>query len=235
MGNLKPYRVTATKLYGRTRPDQPLSHPPYMHFMNGEIVPVLEIFGEWACVDQGQGVVWAHTKWLEPVPPGDKTAVTEFQWEAWPTEFIYYPNTRTFAINQKFGANPDTYGKYGLPGHEGVDLYAPHGSKIFSVADGEVYDLHAIDKGHAYGIHVRVRHADGYRTVYAHLDSVSVVVGDKVKAGDLLGIADNTGNSSGSHLHLTMKKDGADIGYGYNIIDPTPFVTDFLQRHGGNV
>jgi murein DD-endopeptidase MepM/ murein hydrolase activator NlpD len=47
-----------------------------------------------------------------------------------------------------------------------------------------------------------------YHTIYAHLSRIDVQVDQNVAAGDLIGLADNTGNSFGSHLHLTLKIDG---------------------------
>jgi murein DD-endopeptidase MepM/ murein hydrolase activator NlpD len=138
----------------------------------------------------------------------------------WPTEYR--------VITQGFGANPQNYARFGLPGHEGIDMRAPHGSDIMACADGEVYRVHRVDDGHAYGIHVRIRHDGGYKTIYAHLERPLVHVGMQVKAGSLIGLANNTGNSRGSHLHLTLKKEGAtEAGtteHPYDIIDPTPFL-----------
>jgi hypothetical protein len=85
-----------------------------------------------------------------------------------------------------------------------------------------------IDDGHPYGRHVRIRHANGYRTVYAHLAKVLVRVGEKVSAKQRIGLADSTGNSSGSHLHLTLKRDGASANgfthFPKDVLDPTPFL-----------
>ncbi|HZY44237.1 MAG TPA: M23 family metallopeptidase, partial [Anaerolineae bacterium] len=63
-----------------------------------------------------------------------------------------------------------------------------------------------------------------FRTVYAHLTQALVSVGQQVKAGDKIGLADSTGNSFGSHLHITLKLDGAQTpGYPAGIIDPWPY------------
>ncbi|MBX3011631.1 MAG: peptidoglycan DD-metalloendopeptidase family protein [Caldilineaceae bacterium] len=140
-----------------------------------------------------------------------------FVFEVWPTE------KRT--ITQAFGVNAADYVQFGLPGHEGVDIEAEHGSRIFCVAPGVVKMVQPTVNGHNYGIHVRVQHRDGYETIYAHLHSTAVVEGQTVAAGELLGLADSTGNARGSHLHLTLKQQGASVaGYPSNIIDPTPFL-----------
>jgi hypothetical protein len=145
----------------------------------------------------------------------------DFKFEAWPTEFR--------VITQHFGVNPRNYAQFGLPGHDGIDIRAPTGSKVFCVAPGEVFRIHHSPKGHNYGIHVRVAHRDGYKTVYAHLQKVMVREGQIVEAGTVLGLADNTGNSFGPHLHITLKREGAIQGkWPYNIIDPTPYLLPLL-------
>jgi len=154
----------------------------------------------------------------------------------WPTEFPH--------IIQPFGVNrtgvPDFYTKFGLPAHEGLDFVAPTGSRIFACADGEVIRATS-DKNEAYGIQVRIRHLTDegeYETIYAHLKELRCQRGDRVKAGDVIGIANNTGNSRGAHLHLTLKKkgqgrfvttvNGVRLVYPRDIIDPTPFLDPFV-------
>lgn len=147
--------------------------------------------------------------------------MSDFKFLYWPTEYR--------KITQHFGANPRNYSQFGLPGHEGLDLRAPSGSRIFCVAPGTVSQVYTRPTGHNYGIHVRVVHQDGYQTIYAHLQKELVSKGEQVKAGTILGLADNTGNSFGSHLHLTLKKEGAQYGrYPANIIDPTPFLLPLM-------
>lgn len=152
--------------------------------------------------------------------------MSDFKFEVWPTEFRQ--------INQYFGQNPQNYAQFGLPGHEGLDLMAPTGSKIFAVAPGTVRVVHTQAHNHNYGIHVRVDHAEGWQTIYAHLQRATVSVGQSVKAGDQLGQADNTGNSFGSHLHLTLKRrnnsytSNSGVKWPFNIFDPTPFLLPLL-------
>lgn len=138
----------------------------------------------------------------------------------WPTD---YP-----VITQKFGANPQIYTRFGMPGHEGVDFRALPYTNIYSCAEGEVYRVHRHPDTHAYGIHVRIRHSMGYRTVYGHLAEARVSEGDPVEAGQVIGKADSTGASTAAHLHLTLKQDGAtarkETKYPKDVIDPTPFL-----------
>ena len=145
----------------------------------------------------------------------------------WPSEFM--------VITQGFGANPQHYGQFGLPGHEGLDIRATENSKIFAGADGEVFMVWTNPNKKIYGNHIRIRHAGGYTSVYAHLNKTMVSVGQKVTAKQLIGLAGSTGktasgqpSSTGSHLHLTLKKDGATARgltkFKGDIIDPTPFM-----------
>ena len=138
----------------------------------------------------------------------------------WPTE---YP-----VITQRFGVNARIYSRFGMPGHEGVDIRALPNTKIFACAEGDVYRVERNKKAHSYGIHVRIRHRGGYRTIYGHLARAEVEVGQHVESGQVIGTADSTGASVGSHLHLSLKRDHAtDAGqtnYPKDIIDPTEFL-----------
>jgi murein DD-endopeptidase MepM/ murein hydrolase activator NlpD len=159
-----------------------------------------------------------------PVPDGvQPTPTTPKPGEIqlfWPTD---YP-----VITQAFLANPDIYGAWGLPGHEGVDIRAPLNANVYSCANGEVFKIETRANVHPYGKHIRVQHANGYKTVYGHLNEILVKEGDKVFAQQLIGRADSTGNSTGHHLHLTLKKEGAterkETKFQGDIIDPTPYL-----------
>lgn len=149
----------------------------------------------------------------------------------WPT---VYP-----VVTQPFGANPHIYTRFGMPGHEGLDIRALPGSDVYCCADGWVYRVHKVGNTHAYGVHIRVQHEHGFKTVYGHLQESLVEVGQQVKAGELIARADSTGASTAAHLHLTLKKDGATIRketkYPKDVIDPTPYMVlpDRSQRRPG--
>ncbi len=151
--------------------------------------------------------------------------IEEFRYQVWPTEFE--------TVTQLFGVEPEIYAPFGLPGHDGVDIRARLRTKIFAAAAGVISNIHLNPNSHNYGIHVRVVHADLVeQTIYAHLDKVTpgLIVGRKVEAGDLLGLADNTGNSFGSHLHFGRKRLGETYvdengdTWPYNLHDPTPLI-----------
>ncbi|MGI5222949.1 peptidoglycan DD-metalloendopeptidase family protein [Nocardia sp. CA-290969] len=99
--------------------------------------------------------------------------------------------------------------------HLGVDIAAPIGTPIYAVADGEV-----IDAGPAagFGMWVRLLHADGTITVYGHVDTTTVSVGDYVLAGDQIATMGNRGFSTGPHVHFEVWLNGSDK------IDPIPWL-----------
>jgi murein DD-endopeptidase MepM/ murein hydrolase activator NlpD len=109
-----------------------------------------------------------------------------------------------------------------------VDIQAPLNGNVYACTDGEVYRVHDGTGGHPYGLHIRIRHAGGYSTIYAHLNRSLVYAGQEVRAGQRIGLADSTGNATGQHLHLTLKKAGAtEAGlttFPRDIMDPTPFL-----------
>jgi hypothetical protein len=131
-------------------------------------------------------------------------------------------------VTQPFGVNAQIYHRFGLPGHEGVDMRALTNTNVYAAFEGVVYEVFRDAKRHAYGIHVRIRHRDGFKTVYAHLAKPLVGVGERVSERQLIGKADSTGASTGAHLHLTLKRDGAtargETQYPKDIIDPTPYL-----------
>ena len=164
---------------------------------------------------------------------GEPPTTAAFRFLHWPTDHM--------SIIQPFGANPDFYSRFNLPGHEGVDIVAAENDPVYCVAPGQVKmvntpEAYAINN-HLYGVHVRVQHDDGYETIYAHFKELHVQEGQPVAAGQILGLADHTGNVLGDppdHLHLTLKHAGETApGYRNNIIDPMPFLRPLLQLGEG--
>ena len=101
--------------------------------------------------------------------------------------------------------------------HAGIDFALPAGTPIRASAAGTV--TKAGDVGDGYGISVVVEHANGYLTHYAHQSRTTVGVGDKVKAGQVIGYEGSTGDSTGPHLHFEVHQ-----GSMWNQIDPAPFL-----------
>ena len=86
--------------------------------------------------------------------------------------------------------------------HDGVDLAAPEGTDIYAARPGKVYKAAISNQG--FGNHIRVKHYDGFETLYAHASKLNVKEGDTVSAGQKIGEVGTTGNSTGNHLHFAV-------------------------------
>ncbi|MEM7671386.1 MAG: peptidoglycan DD-metalloendopeptidase family protein, partial [Pseudomonadota bacterium] len=86
--------------------------------------------------------------------------------------------------------------------HSGVDFAGPRGTPIFSTAGGVVTFA---GRQSGYGITVKIRHAFGFETVYAHLNRAHVKVGQYVERGERIADMGSTGRSTGSHLHYEVR------------------------------
>jgi murein DD-endopeptidase MepM/ murein hydrolase activator NlpD len=89
--------------------------------------------------------------------------------------------------------------------HEGIDIAGRIGTPILAPADGTVSYV-GVQRG--YGRLVKVRHANGIETVYAHLNRARVRVGDRVERGQRIADLGNTGRSTGPHLHYEVRLNG---------------------------
>ncbi|MBG9368474.1 M23 family metallopeptidase [Corynebacterium diphtheriae bv. gravis] len=103
--------------------------------------------------------------------------------------------------------------------HSGVDIANAMNTPIYSVMDGVV-----IDSGPAsgYGQWIRVRHEDGTITVYGHMETLNVAVGETVTAGQQIAGMGTRGFSTGVHLHFEVHPGGGDA------VDPQ----SWLAEHG---
>ena len=103
--------------------------------------------------------------------------------------------------------------------HAGVDLANAIGTPILAVMDGTV-----IDSGPAsgYGNWIRIKHDDGSMSVYGHMETLDVKVGERVKAGQKIAGMGNRGFSTGPHLHFEIHPDGNAA------VDPVPW----FNEHG---
>jgi murein DD-endopeptidase MepM/ murein hydrolase activator NlpD len=89
--------------------------------------------------------------------------------------------------------------------HKGIDIARPSNYTIKAADNGVVVSA-GYDGG--YGNKVIIDHQNGYRTVYAHLASISVSPGQTVAGGSKIGVMGRTGNSTGIHLHFEVYKNG---------------------------
>ncbi len=87
--------------------------------------------------------------------------------------------------------------------HKGVDFAAPRGTPVMAAGSGTIE--YASRYG-TYGNYVRIRHANGYKTAYAHLNGFgrSIKKGSKVNQGQIIGYVGTTGRSTGPHLHYEV-------------------------------
>jgi murein DD-endopeptidase MepM/ murein hydrolase activator NlpD len=92
--------------------------------------------------------------------------------------------------------------------HDGADVALPVGTAVLAAQNGKVTLAGANGD---YGYCVIIESADGLKSLYGHLDSVSVRVGQTVTRGAEIGKSGNTGNSMGPHLHLSVYKNGQSI------------------------
>lgn len=89
--------------------------------------------------------------------------------------------------------------------HTGLDIAAPSGTKIKAAAGGTV--TFSGYKG-SYGYLTVVNHGNGVETYYGHCSKLFVTAGQKVKQGEVIAAVGNSGNSTGSHLHLEIRVNG---------------------------
>lgn len=89
--------------------------------------------------------------------------------------------------------------------HTGLDFAAAAGTPVRAATNGVVGYA---GPGGGYGNLVKITHADGVETWYAHLASYSVRPGQQVAAGEQIGTVGSTGNSTGPHLHFEVRVDG---------------------------
>lgn len=97
------------------------------------------------------------------------------------------------------------FGSRGGGRHTGVDLRNPKGTPIKAADSGVV--KYAAYSG-SYGNIVRISHGNGLETWYAHCDSMSVSVGQKVSKGETIATVGRTGRATGYHLHFEVRKNG---------------------------
>jgi murein DD-endopeptidase MepM/ murein hydrolase activator NlpD len=90
--------------------------------------------------------------------------------------------------------------------HHGLDIAAAAGTDILAGHSGTVVE--AGWKSSVYGYAVLLDHGNGWQTLYAHCSKVLVQVGDVVQQGQRIALVGSTGNSTGPHLHLELRKDG---------------------------
>lgn len=125
------------------------------------------------------------------------------------TTRAWVPPVATYELSAGF----DSAGAHWAHRHTGQDFAVAVGTPVRAAGAGRVI---RVSCGGGFGVEVVVRHPGGYYTQYAHLAAVTVDQGEKVRAGQWLGQAGTTGNSTGPHLHFEVRLT-PDLGSG---VDP---------------
>lgn len=115
------------------------------------------------------------------------------------------PDPSKYRLSSGFGYRSDPFSGR-TARHTGVDFAMKPGNPVYVTGDGVVESVKFEFFG--YGNHVVIDHGFGYKTRYAHLKSIGVVEGMKVKRGECIGLSGNSGKSSGPHLHYEVMYKG---------------------------
>lgn len=133
---------------------------------------------------------------------------------------LVIPVPRGSIVTQTFAEHEETRRVKNLKYYNGgIDWAVPTGTIINAAAKGKV--IRADEDKTGYGIHVRIDHGNGWMTLYGHLLTPLVGVGDIIPEGASIGRSDNSGNSTGPHLHFELRINGVPK-------DPQEFLADNL-------
>jgi len=153
------------------------------------------------------------------IPNGKKPAVKRAPSRvSSPSRFVSAPAASGYYSRPAYGKITSGFGMRRDPitgarrYHKGVDISGSRGSAIFAAAEGTV----VIEARHfgwngGYGKKVVIMHGNGTKTLYAHMNSVSVKVGDLVKQGQVIGTMGKTGRVTGVHLHFEVIKNNTNL------------------------
>ena len=166
-------------------------------------------------------ILVAQTKMLIHSQNG-KNQLTQYDFVNKPREKnfskIVMPLNREISITSPYGTRMHPiFGASKF--HNGIDLAANY-ENVYSVLDGIVTETGWDNNGG--GNYIKVKHFDRFETAYLHLSEIYYRVGEFVKAGFIIAKSGNSGNSTGPHLHFSVKE------FGQNI-NPTHFLNDLIK------
>jgi murein DD-endopeptidase MepM/ murein hydrolase activator NlpD len=140
--------------------------------------------------------LWAQSNNVGQIPPSTGHSTTyRFIWPE-PSAQISQPfGPSTYWFEPPYGSYPHF--------HTGIDMVAPFGSPVFAADDGIVALVGSSSSG--YGNYVVIAHAGGLDTLYGHLSTALVKVGQSVTQGTAVGLEGSSGNSTGAHLHFELR------------------------------
>jgi murein DD-endopeptidase MepM/ murein hydrolase activator NlpD len=108
------------------------------------------------------------------------------------TQYFQWPTSATYLSGFDF-----------MSYHLGIDIAAAEGTPVYASDTGTVVYAGWNDTG--YGNLVAIDHNNGYKSIYAHLNSISVQCGQEIYSGSPIGMSGNTGKSTGGHLHFEIR------------------------------
>ena len=166
-------------------------------------------------------ILVAQTKMLIHSQNG-KNQLTQYDFVNKPREKNYskivMPLNREISITSPYGTRMHPiFGASKF--HNGIDLAANY-ENVYSVLDGIVTETGWDNNGG--GNYIKVNHFNRFETAYLHLSEIYYRVGEFIKAGFIIAKSGNSGNSTGPHLHFSVKE------FGQNI-NPTHFLNDLIK------
>lgn len=144
------------------------------------------------------------------------------------SDVFVWPSNPRGTITSDFG-NRSSPGGVGSTDHDGVDIGVPDGSKAIAVLDGTVV---LAGDGGGYGNYVELDHGDGLHTFYGHLQSFKVSTGDQVERGQIVALTNNTGTSTGPHLHFGVHEGCSAEAFSGTGVDPMPYLNGAQTANG---
>jgi len=186
----------AARVPGLKRQVAQLEEDRYRVTQLAEALRVLE--GRYAQVRRMLGADGARdggSFWLPPAGEGEaEPEETGSEPSSWPLL------ERGFVTRSHLGEFADR--------HEGIDIAVPMGSYIRASGAGRVLEAR---EDSVYGRFVRIRHANGYETLYAHASELLVEAEGVVQRNEVIGLSGNTGRSTAPHLHFEVTRNGRQV------------------------
>ena len=166
-------------------------------------------------------ILVAQTKMLINSQNG-KNQLTQYEFVNEPREKKYskivMPLNRVISVTSPYGKRIHPIFR-ATKFHNGVDLAANY-ENVYSVMDGVVTETGYDNNGG--GNYIKIKHFNRFETAYLHLSEIYYRVGEFVKAGFIIAKSGNSGNSTGPHLHFSVKEFGQSI-------NPTHFLNDLIK------
>lgn len=119
----------------------------------------------------------------------------------------------TAVMTSNFGWRQDPFGE-GQSFHHGLDMGVPTGTAVLAFSTGTV---DYIGENDIYGQYLQIDHGNGVKSFYAHCSKLCVRQGQIVAAGEKVAESGETGNATGPHLHLELKRDGVYLNPAYYV------------------